>query len=158
MSVSMSASDRTRLFQLPCKSYVAEKAQSMGVKSPPKVMESLMVTKRLASFVDAWKVLTGDLWVLDTIVGYQIPFKGVPVQAQKPPEARFSKEQEALLRTEIESLQGAISPQVHKPDGFYSSLFLVPKKNGQMRPVINLKGLNQWVETPHFKMEGISTL
>jgi len=27
-----------------------------------------------------------------------------------------------------------------------------------MRPVINLKRLNQWVETPHFKMEGIPTL
>ena len=27
-----------------------------------------------------------------------------------------------------------------------------------MRPVINLKQLNQWVETPHFKTEGISTL
>jgi len=27
-----------------------------------------------------------------------------------------------------------------------------------MRPVINLKQLNKWVETPHFKMEGIQTL
>ena len=27
-----------------------------------------------------------------------------------------------------------------------------------MRPVINLKALNQWVETPHFKMEGLATL
>jgi len=27
-----------------------------------------------------------------------------------------------------------------------------------MRPVINLKQLNCWVETPHFKMEEISTL
>ena len=119
-----------------------------------------MVAGRLASFVNAWRVLTGDLWVLNAIVGYQIPFKEVPVQVQRPPEARFSKEQEALLRTEVESLlqKGAILYQVHNPNGFYSSLFLVPKKNGQMRPVINLKQLNQWVETPHFKMEGISTL
>ena len=27
-----------------------------------------------------------------------------------------------------------------------------------MRPMINLKQLNKWVETPHFKMEGIQTL
>ena len=27
-----------------------------------------------------------------------------------------------------------------------------------MRPVINLKALNQWVEIPHFKMEGLTTL
>jgi len=31
---------------------------------------------------------------------------------------------------------------------FFSTLFLVLKKNGQMRPVINLKQLNKWVETP----------
>ena len=76
----------------------------MGFKKPPKEMETLMVAGRLASFVDTWNVLTGDLWVLNTVVGYQIPFKEVPLQAQRPPEARFSKEQEVLLREEIESL------------------------------------------------------
>jgi len=116
-----------------------------------------MVAGRLASFVNSWKVLTKDLWVLDTIKGYQIPFKGVPIQAQIPPEAKFSREQEVLLRAEIESLlqKGAILPQGCSSEGFYSTLFLVPS---QMRPVINHKQLNQWVETPHFKMEGISTL
>ena len=43
-------------------------------------------------------------------------------------------------------------------DRVYSVLFLVPKKNGEMRPVINLKALNQLVDTPHFKMEGLPTL
>lgn len=64
------------------------------------------------------------------------------------------------MRAETESLfqKGAILPQGYNSEGFYSTLFLVPKKNGEMRPVINLKQLNQWVETPHFKMEGISTL
>ena len=36
-------------------------------------------------------------------------------------------------------------------------LFLIPKKGGQMRPVINLKKLNKWVAPQYFKMEGIST-
>ena len=34
----------------------------------------------------------------------------------------------------------------------------VPKKGGQIRPVINLKKLNEWVVPQHFKVEGISTL
>jgi hypothetical protein len=34
-----------------------------------------------------------------------------------------------------------------------SRLFLVPKKNGKMRPVINLSVLNQHLIVPHFKME-----
>ena len=37
-------------------------------------------------------------------------------------------------------------------------MFLIPKKDGKMRPVINLKSLNQFVMTPHFKMEGIHTV
>ena len=136
------------------------KAQSMGFIVPPKVKEPLKVAGRLASFIDAWKVLTGDIWVLNTIVGYQIPFKGEPQQAQRPPEPVFSEEHTTLLWKEVQSLlqKGAILPQLESSEGFYSTLFLVPKKNGQMRPVINLKCLNQWVDAPHFKMEGIATL
>ncbi len=37
-------------------------------------------------------------------------------------------------------------------------MFLVPKKDGKQRPVINLKVLNQYVQTYHFKMEGLQTL
>ena len=54
--------------------------------------------------------------------------------------------------------KGAIAPVTNSQGGFYSNLFLVPKKNSQMRPVINLKRLNEWVTTEHFKMEGVSTL
>ena len=43
--------------------------------------------------------------------------------------------------------------------GFYSNLFLVPKKaHGSAQPVINLRALNQFVLTEHFKMEGIHML
>ena len=42
--------------------------------------------------------------------------------------------------------------------GFFSTLFLMPKKDGGQRPVINLKKLNSSINAPHFKMEGIHTL
>ena len=42
--------------------------------------------------------------------------------------------------------------------GFYSIIFLVPKKDGRMRPVINLKALNRFVEAQHFKMEGMQSM
>ena len=36
---------------------------------------------------------------------------------------------------------------------FYSTFFLVPKKNGKMRPVINLRPLNIYLRKTHFKMD-----
>ena len=43
-------------------------------------------------------------------------------------------------------------------EGFYTTLFLVPKKGGGSRPVINLKHLNEFIPFHHFKMEGMHTL
>ena len=37
---------------------------------------------------------------------------------------------------------------------FVSQIFVVPKKDGTHRPVINLKALNKFVKCQHFKMEG----
>ena len=37
--------------------------------------------------------------------------------------------------------------------GFYSRLFLVPKKTGDRQPVIDLSTLNRHMVVPHFKME-----
>ena len=71
-------------------------------------------------------------------------------------------EQGSLLQTEVNTLleKGAITkvmnPNLHV--NFYSILFLVSKKGGKMRPVINLEKLNGWVEPQHFKIEGMGTL
>jgi len=42
--------------------------------------------------------------------------------------------------------------------GFYSNLFVVAKKGGGWRPIINLKRLNEYVAIPHFKMESIASV
>ena len=64
------------------------------------------------------------------------------------------------LRTISEEMQkliekGAIQEVSENEEGFYSRIFLVPKKDGQMRPVINLRPLNQFLVHNHFKMEGM---
>ena len=52
------------------------------------------------------------------------------------------------------SNRGNSSDSVDKSTpGFYSRLFLVPKKTGGMRPVIDLSILNSYLSVPHFKME-----
>ena len=42
--------------------------------------------------------------------------------------------------------------------GSLSSIFLVPKKGGGQRPVVNLRPLSQFIPYEHFKMEGIHML
>ena len=37
--------------------------------------------------------------------------------------------------------------------GFYSQIFLAPKKSGNWRPVIDLSALNRFLCSPHFRME-----
>ncbi|XP_056408500.1 uncharacterized protein LOC130311793 [Hyla sarda] len=55
-------------------------------------------------------------------------------------------------------LKGAIYPVPPQSQGFLSNLFLVKKKDGGHRPVINLRDLNYFVKYQHFKMEGIHLL
>ena len=52
---------------------------------------------------------------------------------------------------------GAIRECSFSQDRFYSSYFLVPKSDGGQRFVLNLKKLNQFVVTPHFKIDDIRT-
>ncbi|CAG2227706.1 unnamed protein product [Mytilus edulis] len=62
-----------------------------------------------------------------------------------------------LLSVEVDTmLQKAAIEEVSiltLSPGFYSRLFLVPKKTGGMRPVIDLSILNKFLIVPHFKME-----
>lgn len=64
------------------------------------------------------------------------------------------------MQEEIEGMleKQAIEETTARGRGFISTIFLVPKKDGGQRPVINLKALNGFVHTEHFKMEGIHVL
>ena len=54
--------------------------------------------------------------------------------------------------------KGAIVVSDPKEDQFLSSLFLVKKKDGENRPVVNLKDLNRNIPYQHFNMEGLFLL
>ena len=114
---------------------------------------------RLAHHLQNWQAITQDRWVLSTVQGYKIDFLSNPHQKFIPHPAQFSTEQRQLITEEITELllKGAIE-EVNTPPGYYSNLFLVPKKDGGQRPVINLISLNEFVRKEHFKMEGIHNL
>ena len=118
------------------------------------------VAGRLSKCLGNWKLITRDQWVLNTVRGYSIEFLTEPTQARRPQQPELPVEQVHIVQEEFtKSLQKQAISRVTNPVGFfYSNLFLVPKKDGGQRPVINLKALNQFIQTHHFKMEGMHTL
>ena len=65
-----------------------------------------------------------------------------------------------MISSEVRNLlsKGAVIETIPSPGSFVSQIFLVEKKEGGQRPVINLKALNMFVKHEHFKMEGLHTL
>ena len=114
----------------------------------------------IAHFLQNWKVLIQDQWVLQTVGGYQLDLLRTPHQYQVPNQIKTSQENSSLVTLEVTELlsKGAIVETQLTPHSFISQIFLVEKKDGGQRPVINLKGLNQFVRVEHFKMEGLHLL
>ena len=74
-----------------------------------------------------------------------------------PKSPPFNQAEIQLIDTEVEELllKRAVTRVAPCKEEFISNIFLVPKKTGDMRPVINLKPLNQYIQNIHFKMENI---
>ena len=105
---------------------------SLGIV-PLEVNTKEVPAGRLKHFLSNWEHLTRDRWILNTVGGYQIEFSPEPSQFRKPYSPHFSQVQDQLIREEVGELQrkGAVT-EVTAPmeGGFYSTLFLVPKKDG----------------------------
>ena len=120
-------------------------------------MPQIPVGGRLKHFITEWEKITDDQWVLSTLrEGVRLEFQNVP-HSTGVLETKVSVKNRHLLFEEVESLlsKGAIEPvpPSERQKGFYCTLFLVAKKAGEMRPVINLRPLNRYLVKKHFKMD-----
>ena len=122
---------------------------------------------RLYHFRKAWKNISTDKWTQSVIRnGYRIQFRVRPKLTRVVPQflraTPSDPEKIQLLQTEVKSMldKHAIEPvsSCHPKGGYYSRLFLVRKKSGGWRPVIDLSRLNRHVITPHFKMETLDSV
>ncbi len=113
----------------------------------------------LSHFLHEWERLPGvSLWVLRTIrTGYTLqfgnnppPFDGVHLTVVN------SAAKASVLQQELSSLlqKGAIEevPQSEVERGFFSRYFLVPKRDGGLRPILDLRRLNLSLYKGKFKM------
>ena len=96
--------------------------------------------------------------------GYQIPFLPQPRQQQLPSEIHLNLKEKSVVAEEIGNLLKKVAiEKVHMKKvsakiQFVSNLFLVKKKDGGNKPVINLKNLNQYISHHHFKLKSLQLL
>ncbi|KAG0010049.1 hypothetical protein BGZ82_003716, partial [Podila clonocystis] len=78
----------------------------------------------------------------------------------RPPTAPPPRHDPILAQDEMTALDAEVCDLISKGSielatqpGFTSRLFCIPKKNGELRPVLNLRPLNTYITLQSFKME-----
>ncbi|KAM4021487.1 uncharacterized protein ACNLHF_026861 [Anomaloglossus baeobatrachus] len=126
---------------------------------PPHTASS--VGGRLSRFCDTWLPQVKDRWVRDILShGYRIEFSSRPptrfFRTSPPPERADALLQAVgILKAEGVVVPVPLQQQGH---GVYSNLFVVPKKDGSFRPVLDLTLLNKHVRTRRFRMESLRSV
>ena len=117
----------------------------------------------LGRHLSAWVGCNPCQWVLRTIThGYRMQFARRPPLTNKVLFTKARGQALVTLREEISALLAKNAIQEvnleRNPLGFYSKYFLVKKKQGGMRPILDLRCLNRYLKTFRFKMLTTSTL
>ena len=109
----------------------------------------------LLKFFDQWRSITSNRFVLIMVWGHHLQLRSFPplfhdfwhfsVKAVAAHHPVIQKKVDELLA------KGAIEPSSGGAD-FYSSMFVVPKHTGGLRPILNLKHFNCYMHIPSFKM------
>ena len=115
---------------------------------------------RLKFFQEGWKSLTSDAEILDIVSGQMLEFSQKPYQFYTVKSRSQDFDTMQTCHLEIQSLleKGAIVPCEHEKGEYISPIFTTSKKDGSSRMILNLKGLNKFLEYHHFKMESFSTI
>lgn len=111
-----------------------------------------------ASQLQLWRGITNNRWLIDTLdKGYCLQFRHRrPLCTHTRPTVVRDPRQALALSLEVLKLleKGAIelvNPQIH-PGGFHSKYFLVRKKDGSFRPILDLRRLNKSLKHLPFRM------
>ncbi len=124
----------------------------------PPCSRPLEFIQPLATRADAWQAIPGvSEWVMGIIKrGYSLQFARRPPRFSGVVSTSVQGENARVLHSEVMMLleKGAIemvSPALSE-SGFYSRYFLVPKKDGGLRPILDLRCLNHALMRRPFRM------
>ncbi len=114
--------------------------------------------KPLRQFISAWKAIPGiSRWLLNVIErGYTLQFRRRPPRFNGVVQSLTSPRNAQALRQEIGCLleKGAVErvPPHELESGFYSRYFVVPKRDGGLRPILDLRPINRALCERQFRM------
>ncbi len=124
----------------------------------PPCSRPLEFIQPLATRAEAWQAIPGvSEWVMGIIKrGYSLQFARRPPRFSGVVSTSVQGENARVLRSEVMTLleKGAIemvSPALSE-SGFYSRYFLIPKKDGGLRPILDLRRLNHALMRRPFRM------
>ena len=119
-------------------------------------VDGIQVGAHLADFAPQWRSLLGTCRATTTVEdGVGITFLQRPQLTRQCISFRARNSRQDLQQA-VDALlsKGAIERVTNVTSlRYYSRLFVVPKKTGDLHPVINLSTLNRHMVVPYFKME-----
>ncbi|XP_063775051.1 uncharacterized protein LOC134910673 [Pseudophryne corroboree] len=118
------------------------------------------VGARLRNFSAQWDLSQVDPWVFQVISqGYRLEFETSPpcrFLKSALPATPSAREAVLVAIQKLYSQQVIVKvPLLQQGKGYYSTMFVVPKPDGSVRPILNLKSLNTYIKRFKFKMESL---
>lgn len=121
-----------------------------------------VVGGRLRFFLSAWEAVTDDAFVRSVVRGgfYITLVEPLPhgVIRIRPPalSALFQQHISAEIQMLLE--KGAIERVRDHPHLCLSPIFVIPKRSGKLRMILNMKRINTFMPTVHFRMETLASI
>ena len=117
---------------------------------------------RLSPFLSAWQTITKDPFILSVVAhGFQISvFPDFPGVLRKTTPTLLDPSAHLRVLEEISSLilKRAIIQVVDSPSLSLSPIFVIPKRTGGLRVILNLKAINVFIPPQHFRMETLASI
>ena len=130
----------------------------LGVEGPGTEATGPAVGYFTNQQLNYWAAQASDPWVISTLThGYKLQFRRRPPTAGRVKATIIGDPAKAtILDQELSALlaKGAIEPvdPLSQPGGFYSTYFIIKKKTGGFRPILDLRGLNRYLKVMPFHM------
>ena len=115
---------------------------------------------QVSEHLHEWEQLTSDPEILQIVEGDIIRFESEPPERQTARQCNVSEETKVLMDEELLGMldKKIVKKTIHEQGEFLSPIFPVPKPDGKLRIILNLKQLNEHVEYLHFKMDNIKVV